>query len=113
MTDSSAKAKVAFDFCSKVYSEILNVTARLEADLPEAIIRVVTNDLEERYEKVDATLPKVTTAGGMFFSLCDSARKQTFDEAFRSFQECKEKLLASIPQMKLLHVFLRSIEAHK
>jgi hypothetical protein len=102
----------AHEFCSKVYSEILSVTERLQANLSKAMNRVVLDDLQGRYAKADANLPKVTAAGGMFFSLSASINKQSFDEAFRSFQEAKEILLASIPQMEAQHLFLRAIEAH-
>jgi hypothetical protein len=102
----------AHEFCSKVYLEILKVTERLQANLSEAMNRVVLADLQIRYAKGDANLPKATAAGGMFFCLSASPMKQSFDEAFRSFQETKERLLASIPQMETLHLFLRAIEAH-
>jgi hypothetical protein len=102
----------AHEFCSKVYSEILCVTERLQANLSEAMTRVVSADLQERYAKADANLPKTTIAGGMFFSLSARPIKHSFDDAFRSFQEAKEILLASIPKMKALHLFLRAIEAH-
>lgn len=102
----------ACDFCSKVYLEILSITERLQTELSEAIDQVVLADLQERYAKADATLPKATAAGGLFFSLSTSPPKRSFDEAFRSFQESKEKLLSSIPQMEALHLFLRAIEAY-
>jgi len=60
----------AHEFCSKVYSEILSVTERLQENLSESINLVVQSDLRERYAKIDSTLPKATSAGGMFFSLC-------------------------------------------
>lgn len=102
----------AREFCSMVYSEIMSVTERLRADLSEAMNRVVMADLHSRSAMADAKLPKATAEGGMFFNLTASPTVQTFDEAYLSFQENREKLLASIPQMKAIHLFLRSIEAH-
>lgn len=102
----------AHKFCSKVYSEILNITERLQENLSESINLVVQSDLRERYAKIDSILPKATPAGGMFFSLCSSPKKRTFAEAFESFQDSKEKLLKSIPDMEKLHLFLRAVEQH-
>lgn len=100
------------EFCSMVYSEILSVLEPLQSDLSGSIDRVVQADLQDRYAKADANLAKATVEGGMFFSLNKRPINQSFDEAFSTFLENREKLLASIPQMEALHLFLRAIEAH-
>ncbi len=102
----------AFDFCSKVYTEVVKITEFLLDTVPESVDLVVSTDLKERYSKIDADLPKATNSGVMFFNLIATPKIQSFEEALTKYREAKQNLEDAIPSMTALHDALRSFEEH-
>lgn len=99
----------AHAFCSKVYTEILNVTEKLQGNLQQALDQVITLDLQKRYARSNANMHKASTTGTTFFSLSDASHKRTFDEALLALQHSNALLTSSFPHFKDLNRSLRDI----
>ena len=58
--------------------------------------------VQVRNEKIPNEMPRATTTGTMFFSLTNTNRKETFQEALAGYTESREKLFGSVPYLRLL-----------
>ncbi|WP_438958264.1 hypothetical protein [Porticoccus sp.] len=90
------------DFAEKIYQEIYSITQKLKINCSQDIQKVIMSSLSERSKKIPNDMPRATSTGAMLFSLSHAEQKPTFSEAMSFYKEAQEKLLGSVPYMKVL-----------
>lgn len=85
----------ACDFCSVVYTKIIDIVNVLKNDFPEYVTEVVVADIFERQSSLEINMPKATTTGTIFFNLSFSGDKKNFHEAMESFKDATQRLQIS------------------
>lgn len=89
-----------------IYQEIVAITNLLSSELSSELQQVVMETVQVRNEKIPNGMPRATTTGTMFFSLANTNRKETFQEALSGYTESREKLFGSVPY---LHFFSKAV----
>ena len=97
------KPKDAKEFCSKVYDEILKITKKLRLKFPEALQKTIILDIADRSQNIDPVISRSTSTGCMFFRLSNENNKNTFDEAFKAFQEHQKIIEGAVPYLENMH----------
>ena len=83
-----------------IYQEIVAITNLLSSKLSSELRQVVMETVQVRNEKIPNEMPRATTKGTMFFSLANTNRKETFQEALSGYTESREKLFGSVPYLR-------------
>ncbi|MFZ5581928.1 MAG: hypothetical protein ACOZCK_04640 [Pseudomonadota bacterium] len=83
-----------------IYQEIVAITNLLSSKLSSELRQVVMETVQVRNEKIPNEMPRATTTGTMFFSLANTNRKETFQEALSGYTESREKLFGSVPYLR-------------
>jgi len=86
-------------FGELIYQEIVAITNLISSELSSELEQVVKETVQVRNEKIPKKMPRATTTGTMFFSLTNTDRKETFQEALSGYTESREKLFGSVPYL--------------
>lgn len=89
------KPSEAGDFCSNVYTNIVNIINVLKKDFSECVTQAIAADMFERQSILKVDIPKASTTGTIFFNLSFSGEQNDFHAALGNFKAAMQHLQMS------------------